>query len=211
MAGAAPPRSVDDNRVADGDGVHVLPHGFDDASALVAQGERQLVGEGFGVPVHDCEVGVADSRGGDAQQDLAGAGSGHVNVDDAGRLADLTVLDGMHGVPPLRAVRLGIAIPLGRLPAGGGKERAESQREGGRKAAVFETLSLPGAGVRPTGTGGPCMPLLWGRVTPLRSVLRSCAAPRPCPVCGRPRSGLPGPAREWPLPGRTRRRLRGSP
>src|SRR5690606_38231709 len=80
--------AVDGERFADRHVLDAVAYGGDGAGALVAEGERQFVGQLFGAPGHDGGVGVADAGGGDPEQHLAGTGIGRGNVDDGRGRAD---------------------------------------------------------------------------------------------------------------------------
>ncbi len=97
-ARTAAPGAVDRDGLAGREPADTVAECGDGADSLVAEGQRQRVGELVGRPGHHRDVGVADARRGDLQQHLAGAGLRVGHGDDLGCGADFAVLNGFHGV-----------------------------------------------------------------------------------------------------------------
>lgn len=96
-ARAAAPGAVDRDRVADGESVDPVAECGDGPDPLVSEGERQRERQLFCGPAHHRDVRVADTCGGDLQQNLAGAGFRVRHGDDLRRGAYGAVLNGFHG------------------------------------------------------------------------------------------------------------------
>ena len=96
-ADSAPPRPVDGDRLAHRHGGHPGSDLGDDAGAFVTEGEGQPVDVGLLRQAHDELVGVARARGGHLEQHLPRARCGLLDLHHAWRLADLDVLQCLHG------------------------------------------------------------------------------------------------------------------
>ena len=96
-AAAAAPGAVDEDRVADPDAVRALPELRDRPGHLVAERERELVGQRAGRPVHQVQVGVAQPCRADLEQHLAGPRLRTRDVAELGGPLPGGQLHGSHG------------------------------------------------------------------------------------------------------------------
>jgi len=102
-ASAAAVRTVHRDRVAFGQAGDARADVDDHADRFMSQGDRQLVGQGFGRSAHDRQVGVAQAGGGDFEDDLSGAGRGGGDVAQVETCA--VVADRSHGFSYTSAAR----------------------------------------------------------------------------------------------------------
>ena len=93
-AAAAPPRAMDDHRLADLDAGDTGTEGVDPARGLVAERVRLRNGQW---PVHEVQVGVAQAGPADLHEDLTGSRVGHRDVARLGGLLRGDELVGAHG------------------------------------------------------------------------------------------------------------------
>src|SRR4051812_13002631 len=99
-ARAAAPRAIDDDIVADLHAVRARPELDHRPGHFVPERERQLVGQRPGRPVHQVQIGVAQSGAGDAQHDAPGGGDGLRDLAQLGRALPPRQPDGSHSQHP---------------------------------------------------------------------------------------------------------------
>jgi hypothetical protein len=92
----ASPGPVDEHGLAHVDAVRSVAECRDGPGDLVAEGEGKLIGQGSCGPVHEVEVGVAESGTGDTQEHLARACHGLGDFPDLCRVFPRDELDGLH-------------------------------------------------------------------------------------------------------------------
>jgi hypothetical protein len=95
-ADAAAPGAVDEHVVAHGDAACAVAQLDHSAGHLVAERERQVVGERARRPVHEVEIRVTQAGTADAKQHLTGAGRRVVHVAQLSRLQPLGQSNRLH-------------------------------------------------------------------------------------------------------------------
>ena len=123
-AAAASPRAVDGDRLTDLEALDARSDGLDPAGVLVAERERQLVGQEPRRPLHHVQVGVTGSRAADLDEHLARSRLRHLDVPQLGRLLPLDELVRLHG-------RSGAPAGAGRGAGTGEQGRGDAVTLGG--------------------------------------------------------------------------------